>query len=186
MDTHLVESYFGWLKADCFTRVGEQRQYEGVLRLLHDIPFYWTIWSDENRAGDARSFRQYEFLEEFPGTEDMDQVLLGQWATAAPSVLEVMLGIARRWSYFFDGPNVAFYFGHMFTNMGFNQVTGRTLGPEAQQAVRNVVDVWLSRQFYPNGIGSPFPLNDGFNPTPDMRRVEIWGQMNAYSAEHFQ
>lgn len=183
MDTVLVETYFDWLRSEAFSDSSEARNYEGVLRELHDIPFYWTIMSDDNRAGDAMSFRQYEFLSFVEGTEDMDQITLGQWATAAPSVLEVLLGMARRWAYYFDGP-VPFYFQHLFHNMKFTWYPGRALTRGTRENVRHICDIWMSRQFKPNGEGSPLPLTVGSGP--DQRTVDIWGQMNAYSAEHFQ
>lgn len=185
-DPWLTESYFEWLKSEAFSLATERREYEGVLRDLHDIPFYWTIWSDENRAGDAMSFRQYEFLNFQMGLEGVDQVWLGNWATAAPSVLEVLLGCARRWVFYFEG-YIQPYFGHMFRNMGFDRYPGRVLSTDSRDRIRDKVDVWLSRQFEPNGVGSPFPVDNmrAFDII-DMRKVDIWGQMNAYSAEHFQ
>lgn len=184
MDIPLVETYFDWLKSEAFTTASERREYEGVLRQLHDIPFYWTIVSDDNRAGDALSFRQYEFLEFQEGLDGLDQIVLGQWATAAPSVLEVLLGIARRWAFYFGG-EVPFYFGHLFHNMGFDRYPGRNLTGNTNDRLRVKVDRWMSRQFEANGHGSPFPLHQLFDPV-DMRSIDIWGQMNAYSAEHFQ
>lgn len=185
MDTMLKETYFNWLRSDCFTLAGERQSYEGVLRLLHDIPFTYILWADENRAGDAQTYRQYEFLDCNPGLAGIDPITLGNWATAAPSVLEVMLGCARRWAYMFEG-RVPFYFNHMFRNMGYDMFPGRSLDAADTHRVRVLTDRWLSRQFMANGMGSPFPVTDGFNQTPDMRLLDIWSQMNAYSAEHFQ
>lgn len=186
MDSVLTETYFTWLASEAFNIASERREYEGVLRELHDIPFYWTIVSDDNRAGDAMSFRQYEFLHFYEGTEDMDQVALGQWATASPSVLEILLAMARRWHYFFEG-DVSFYFGHLFRNMEFYRYPGRHLTGGTRAEVRRRVDIWLSRQFQPDGAGSPLPLSAAlFHGLPDMRTVDIWSHMNAYSAEHFQ
>lgn len=187
MDSLLVETYFDWLQAEAFNTKTDRDRYEGVLRALHDIPFYWTIVSDDNRAGDAVTFRQYEFLQFQTGLEDMDQVVLGQWATAAPSVFEVMLGMARRWSFYFEGP-ASPYFQHMFNNMHFNQYPGRVLSHDTRNEVRHRADVWMSRNFNPDGVGSPFPINHMLfsEPVPDQRTVDLWGQMNAYSALHFQ
>jgi hypothetical protein len=185
MDSVLVESYFNWLRSEAFSAPSERREYEGVLRELHDIPFYWVIVSDDNRAGDAMTFRQYEFLEFYDGRDDMDQQLLGMWATAAPSVLEVLLGIARRWAFYFGG-TVELFFAPLFHNMTFDRYPGRVLSSGSKEAIRDLCDTWMSRQFQANGIGSPFPLNPGLRRTPDMRRMDIWSQMNAYSAEHFQ
>lgn len=183
-DPWLTETYFEWLRSDCFTSPTERREYEGVLRVLHDIPFYWSIWSDENRAGDAMSFRQSDFLGFQQDLHRVDQHWLNDWANATPSVLEVLLGMARRYSFYYEGP-ISMYFGHMFHNMGFQRFPGRMLSSETQEQVRAIADDWMARQFQPNGEGSPFPIHHALNVI-DMRQIDIWGQMNAYSAEHFQ
>lgn len=181
-DVWLVETYFDWLWTDCFTNPHERKEYEGALRVLHEIPFYWTLWSDENRAGDALSFRQSDFLSFQPDLDHLDQFWLGAWATAAPSVLEVLLGIARRWHLYFEG-EIAYYFQLLFRNLELDRYPGRVLTTAAATALRIRVDEWMSRQFNPDGTGSPFPCR---HVACDLRRVDIWGQMNAYSAEHFQ
>lgn len=181
IDTWLTEEYFRFLKSETFLLPAHQKEYDGVLRVLHDIPFYWLIHSDDNRVGDALAYRQSEFLDGID-TRQMDQVALGQWAMSSPSVLEVMLGMAHRWCFYFGGPSVAYYFTKMFQNMGFASVDP-ILSPRTQEVIRAMVDRWLSRQFHENGVGSPFPLNA---PHVDQRRVDMWAQMNAYSAEHFQ
>lgn len=183
LDENLVEAYFDWLKMDAFESAPERARYDGVCRVLHDIPFYWVIWSDENRVGDALAFRQYEFLDAQVDIDRMDPIQLGHWATATPSVLEVLLGMARRWSLYFEG-SVAFYFGHMFRNMTFDNYKWVVESQQAEE-IRILADGWMSRQFEMNGIGSPFPLR-GALPLLDMRKMDIWMQMNAYSAEHFQ
>lgn len=185
-DLLLVEMYFDWLRAEAFTAQINRRNYEGCLRTLHDVPFYWTIWSDENRAGDALSFRQHEFLRGQDDLDQLDQNWLNAWAMQSPSVLEVLLGCARRYVYYFGG-NSAFYFGHMFRNLELDRLPGRVLDGAHQEAVRAKVDVWMSRNFDANGHGSPFPVQSHATlGIPDMRQIDIWGQMNAYSAEHFQ
>lgn len=183
-DVWLEEAYFDWLKRDAFEDEMNAKRFEGVLRELHDIPFYWTIWSDENRAGDALSFRQYEFLVEQPDLDRVDQFWLGQWATAAPSALEVLLAIARRWHYYFED-SVPYYFGHLFNNLELNKFPGKRLSTDTLEHIRSIIDDWLSRQFRADGLGSPFPVHHALDVL-DMRKVDIWGQMNAYSAEHFQ
>jgi hypothetical protein len=183
-DAWLEEEYFGWLRSECFSEESERRQYEGVLRVLHDVPFYWTLWSDDNRAGDALAFRQSDFLSFQTDLDRLDQRWLDAWAQASPSVLEVLLGIARRWHYYFEG-SIAFYFGHLFLNLELDRFPGKILQHKAEDVVRATLDDWMSRQFHPSGGGSPFPLRHA-DPDVDMRKVDIWGQMNAYSLEHFQ
>jgi len=183
-DAWLVETYFDWLRSDCFSEATERREYEGVLRILHDIPFYWTIWSDENRAGDALAYRQSDFLGTQRDLDGLDQRWLHDWAQATPSVLEVFLGIARRWHAYFEG-SVPYYFGHMFVNMQFDRFPGRRMSSSSEDHIRAKCDDWMSHQLPRNGRGGPFPLTEGeFNI--DMDNVDILMQMNAYSAEHFQ
>lgn len=193
-DAWLLETYYSWLASESFSDNQERREYDGVLRLLHDVPFYWTIWSDENRAGDALSFRQFDFLGLQENLGGLDQAWLNQWAIATPSVLEVLLGMARRWSFYFEAP-VPFFFQHLFRNLGLDHFPGRALSGSSQDAVRIKLDEWMSRTFEPNGKGSPFPLTHIHAHTNlgtgevvelDMRTADIWSQMNAYSAEHFQ
>lgn len=188
-ETWLLEEYFEWLRNDAFTIRSERREYEGALRVLNDIPFYWTLPSDENRAGDALSFRQYEFLPERLLTiEEANQSWVSIWAEASPSVLEVLVGIARRWSIHFEGA-VPFYFGHLWKNMEFDRHPGRHLTGASLEAIRLKVDDWMSRQFQPNGQGSPFYIGQRalfLDGTLDMTVLDIWAQMNVYSAVHFQ
>lgn len=185
-DTLLVEMYFDWLRQEAFTAKVNRKTYEGVLRVLHDVPFFWDIWSDENRAGDALSFRQYEFLNTQNDLDGLDQNWLFNWAQATPSVLEVLLGCARRYVFHFGG-HTPYYFGHMFRNMGFDHYPGRVLDPQRGEEVREKVNAWMSHRILRDGRGGPFPIT---NPIlvqgTDMRKMDIWSQMNAYSAEHFQ
>lgn len=187
-DEEIPELYFQWLRDEAFAAKSRRSRYEGVLRVLHDIPFYWTEWSDENRAGDALSFRQDEFLARHidPRQDHTHARWLEEWGAAAPSVLEVLLGMARRWAFYFEGP-ASYYFDHMFHNLGLNTCIGRTLPSETQIAIRDTIDFWLTRQFDAYGNGSPFPIPPKFFDEPlDMVSLDIWGQMNAYSAVYFQ
>lgn len=187
-DDEVVELYFDWLCLDAMHSALERKKYEGVLRVLHDIPFYWTIWSDSNRAGDALAYRQYEFLSTIPqeDRDRFDQQWLEEWASATPSVLEVFVGIAIRWSLYFEGP-ISVFFWHLFHNMELDRYPGRSLASSTQSKVRTRVDNWMSRQFESDGRGSPFPVDlERVLHVLDMREFDIWSQMNAYSLVHFQ
>jgi hypothetical protein len=180
----IEEIFFDSLRDEAFSLETERREYEGVLRLLHDIPFYWDYWLDENRAADAIAHRQDGFLATQRDLFKLDQEWLNAWANSAASSLEVLLGIARRWNDFFEGP-VPFYFGHLFNNLGLTRYPGRYLLPHRAQEVRVIMDDWMSHQFQSNGVGSPFPLRVPGHAA-DMTQLDIWSQMNAYSAENFQ
>ena len=180
----LPEVYYRWLVSDCMD-ADTLSQYDGVLRELHDIPFYWVKWSDENRSGDALAFRQYEFMHFAEDLDRLDPVDLGNWAMAAPSVLEVLVGIARRWHCYFDELELHVFFHHLFVNLGLHVYPGVKLAAGTREVIREKIDNWLSYNFPPDGAGTPFPVRDAL-PTLDLRKTDIFGQMNAYSAEHFQ
>lgn len=189
-DPWLTEMYFDFLSSEAFSARVNRREYSGCLRLLNDIPFFWTLWPDEDRAGDALSFRQHDFLGYQIDLDSLDQVWLKVWAEAAPSVLEVLLGISRRWSVFFGG-DIHYYFGHMFRNMEYDRHPGVILPQSSANGLREKTQVWLTRQFASDGKGSPFPINadvifNELHQRIDMREIPIWNQMNVYSYEHFQ
>lgn len=184
-----IDRYFSWLMEEAFPNNTERGMYVGVCLLLFDIPFYWQSEhvKDENRAGDASCYRHYERHMVDQEQHNISSDWLDQWENATPSVLEVMVGIAERWSTFFDTRPTPYYFSrHLFRNMGFSQFRGRTLRKSETDAVRWLVDNWLSRQIGFDGTGSPFPITKIDHFTQHMREVDIWDQMNAYSYEHFQ
>lgn len=176
-------SYFSWLRDQAFHRKTQQLVYEGVLMTLYDIPFYWINLRDQDRAGDATVFRKYARHQLDQTQHDVPAEWLDRWEQSAPSVLEVMIGIAERWHQYFELP-ISFFFGHMFHNLRLQFFRGANLRPSEEEQVRTIIDNWLSRQIGPFGEGSPFPISQGFGP--DMRTLDIWAQMNAYSFEHFQ
>lgn len=179
-----INRYYQWLLNQAFASKQRQTMYHGVLRVLFDIPFYSSFQMDENRAGDASCYRQYARYELDQEPHHISKDWLDQWEQAMPSVFEVLIGIAERWSQFFEQP-VPYYFNHLFRNMGFHQFRGEGLRSSEEEAVRWTVDNWLSRQIEKNGDGSPFPVKPGRDPV-DMRLLDIWRQMNAYSFQHFQ
>lgn len=178
-----VDRYFGWLMEMAFASTTEREMYTGVCRLLYDIPFTWENELDENRAEDASGYRRYERHQVDQEKHNIEARWLDQWERSTPSVLEVLIGIAERWAVYFDSQLPSYYFSrHLFRNMGFHQFRG-DLRVSEKEAVLWLVYVWLSRRIEPNGVGSPFPVNQ---PNVDMRTIDIWSQMNAYSFENFQ
>lgn len=177
----LNEAYFDWLCSEILSRE-EVRRFHGALETLHSIPFYWIKWTDENRVGDALSFRQDDFLVYSTELHLVDPIDQGNWALATPSVLEILAACARRWGSYFDDISMHVFFQHMFANMGFHRYPGRTLTEQQKTEIRYACDIWMSYQFESDGRGTPFPTS----LSHDVRDLDIHGQMNAYSYEHFQ
>lgn len=183
MDEHEFESrYFRWVIEQAFATEQSRTMYGGVLRVLYNTPFTWTMVSDANRAGDASVFRHYERAQQDRKRHKIPQEWLNMWENAAPSVLEVLVGICERWHQFYEY-QTQYFFSQLFRNLGLHVYTGENLRISQEQQIRAILDRWLTRQFEPNGKGSPFPLRSPFHL--DMRDVDIWGQMNAYALENF-
>lgn len=49
--------------------------------------------------------------------------------------------------------------------------------------VDTILDMFVHRKYYKNGDGGPFPLK---RPLDNMRRVELWYQVNWYVNENFE
>lgn len=179
---NFLNRYYSGLVQQAFATKQRQAMYEGVLRVLYDIPFYSTFPLDENRAGDASVYRQYERYMQDKKAHGIPSEWLDAWENATPSVLEVLIAISERWSQTFLQP-VPFYFNHLFRNLGCHNFRGANLRPSEVEAIRWTVDNWLNRQIERNGDGSPFPVK---SKDVDMRMLDIWKQMNAYSYENFQ
>lgn len=181
-----ISGYFKWVIGQAFAKEQSQYRYNGALVMLFNIPFYWLITSDANRAGDASVFRHYERAQLERHKHSIDSAWLDAWANANPSVLEVLVGIAERWHQFYEF-EPPYFFTHLFRNLGLHVYQGPNLRVSQDEQIAKIVDRWLSRQFKPNGEGSPFPLKDNkFRNHPDMRLLDIWGQMNAYALENFE
>ena len=177
--------YFDQLLWECFREVEDRRRWVGLIAALHEIPFYWYEWSDSNRAEDALVYRKYEFLMNQPDRDEFDPVWAKEWGSAAPSVLAVFVGIAIRWSLYYE-QSVSYFIQSMLSNMGFLVFQSQKLPSSTLDVIRELIDVWMTRRFSSTGIGSPFPINPNVVlNVPDMRELDIWGQMNAYGTVYF-
>lgn len=183
-EQEFISRYFKWVIDQAFATPQRQVMYEATLELLFDIPFTYYMVSDGNRAGDASVFRHYERAQLDKRRHKISSEWLDRWENAAPSILEVMVGICERWYQYYE-IQPQYFFNQLFCNLGLQNYSGGILSPKRQLEVRHIVDRWMNRNFDANGHGSPFPLNpQRFNP--DMRFTDVWGQMNAYALEHFQ
>lgn len=167
MDTPLDEQYLTWLQAQ--VRVPRARYWK-LLRQLYVTEFVWFVPNDDNRVADGKDLR-HEFLEEKHILEiDPD------WLTLGCSMLEMLIGLARLWS-FEEDLSVGFCFWRMIDNLGLSQCNDRQPNP---QYVSEVLDRVIWRTYEPDGTGGLFPLTD---PHYDQREVELWYQLCAYILE---
>lgn len=161
--------YFNWL---CDVVYGEG--YIQLLSQLHAIEFTCVISMDENRARDGIDLR-YRFAYEHSGYNNAESYLTGPC-----SVLEMMVALAIRCEEtIMDDPNegdrTGKWFWDMIINLGLGSMRdGRNYD---EYYVEEVIDIFLNREYGPNGEGGLFTVEDCYY---DMRDLEIWTQLSYY------
>ena len=184
--TQLWETYCDWLLKEVgFTEMRScgrspsgarlyPRDYDILMRKLHDTDFRWVIGRDENRMNYGLSLR-YDFF---------DDVEVSGGAFMRPcSVLEMLIGLAIRLDSEYVGdpgdPHPEELFWSMICNMRLNEMDNEHFN---ETKCNKILDIWLDREFRDDGFGSPFPLK---NVTFDSTNEEIWKQAMAYLTENY-
>jgi hypothetical protein len=146
-----------------------------LLTHLHEVDFTYTIPMDGNRAEDGINLR-YRFGREC----GYDDAMIATYLDDRPcSVLEMMVALALRCEeHIMDDPDVgdqtARWFWIMVDSLGLNSMTGNRYN---KRYVDTTIDIFLNREYKPNGEGGLFTVNRGDR---DMRSIEIWYQMCWY------
>lgn len=172
MTLPLDEAYLGWLNL----QIGSVEGWWELLKQLHTKEFVWIVPNDDNRVVDGVDLR-YEFC----AVHAVDPMTIRPWMEQGCSVLEMMVGLARRCAFEADG-TPADWFWKMVENlnfMGFFDQIYRDR-PYTRVIVDEALNALVFRTYEPNGQGGLFPLTD---PDQDQRKVEIWYQLNAYLIE---
>lgn len=173
----IEELYFKWL----YGQVGSvrlrnrSRTYWSLLKQLHSTEFTWIIPKDENRAEDGRRLR-YEFL------DDMNLEVDEDWLDLGCSMLELLIGIARRFAFIVDD-DPKDWFWHFIGNLDLADYNDMEYDRDYNyhnRHVKQILDRVILRRYRRNGEGGIFPLR---YPEYDQRNLELWYQMHAYILE---
>ena len=173
MSGDLVEEYHDWL-FDLIRLDDYCDRYERLLLYLSGRQFTWIVNHDENRAEDGYSLRK-KFSD------------VNFWAGRLPlkcSVLEMMIALSIRCEDVVynpeDGDRIALWFWEMIDNMGLMCMDNMHFD---QGYCCEVVDKFLERRYERNGKGGLFSTKD---VTTNMRKSEIWYQMQTWICENFE
>jgi hypothetical protein len=171
----LDELYLRWL----YSQVAnvrlktKSRTYWDLLRQLYTKEFVWIIPNDDNRLEDGRDLR-----DEFVYAErlyDVDP----EWMALGCSMLEVLIGVARRLFFEEDSKTIAEWFWVLLRNLELDELNDRTIYDD--RVVDEILDQVIWRTYLWDGSGGLFPLKYA---TEDQREVEIWYQLSAYLLEN--
>ena len=129
--------------------------------------------NDDNRIEDGKKLR-YEFLNA-QGIDEVDP----EWMSLGCSMLEMLLGLARRASFESDEASTE-WFWRFIVNLGLYKYNDKTYTNEVSTIVDETLDRVIFRTYSPNGAGGLFPLT---HPRTDQRKVELWYQLSAFLLE---
>lgn len=171
----ISKRYFLWIYNKIFGETHIESSYYKLLSFLHDNPFRYTVPMDANREEDGFELR-YRFADE----EGVDKrIAASEIDNKACSVLEMMAALAIRCEeQIMSEPNkpdqTGKWFMVMLYNLGLDIMDDQSFD---QQEAEQIVERFLDRRYSRDGDGGLFRIK---NSPVDMRKVEIWYQLNWY------
>lgn len=172
MSELLDDLYLEWL----YSLVGRQAENVDHWHLMKQLNSREFVYlpeapNDENRCEDGMALRR-EFMR-----RNREVQVEQHWLDMGCSVLEMMIGMARRLSFEQPDGSVGEWFWHLVDNLGLTRYhDGRWHGREIDRVIERLI--WRNYSF--DGNGGLFPLR---KPYEDQRRVELWFQMESYLLE---
>lgn len=178
MSDSVIKDYILWLGEK--VKLDEKEEcggYNFLIKALYRKEFYWTNDMDENRSDEGKALR--DIFAEDCGLDDVPDEING-----ACTVLEMMIGLAKRWngevSLTEEEDRSDEYFWQMIHNLGLEGCTDDKFDPEI---VREKLDILLDRDYPDNGEGSLFPLE---RSKESQKNIEIWYQLQNYLMENYE
>lgn len=171
----LNKRYFEWMcQLVCDEKHSDCSSYQKLLKYLHNRDFTYTFEFDGNRAEDGIDLRyRFAYEHHYDNTLVLNRLNLGNC-----SVLELMVALALKCEEYMDNPDTGDrtgrWFWDMVTSLGLDDMTDFYFD---EVRVGEIIDVFLSRDYAPNGKGGLFTVR---HSRYDMRDVEIWHQMCWY------
>lgn len=179
MSAPLDELYLQWLYKQVAVPEYDDRDltYWKVLKVLFTKEFVWVpdFVSDENRIHDGIALRP-EFLAA-QGIPDVDP----NWMDEGCSVLELMVGLARRLEFQADKGKAHYWFWVLMDNLGLiGYSDDRRFTRRLLDRIDDILNSVIYRNYESSGLGGFFPLME---PRHDQRDRELWYQMSDYLLE---
>lgn len=164
----IEETYFNWLCAQVLPL--RARNYVDLLGILHQTEFTWMLPEDENRASEGFEVRRQFLIQS--GLEPEDY-----WAQVGCSILEMIIGLARRAAFQTEIPVKKWVF-EIFDNLGL--IEYRRVSQSDRAAIDDILYRLIWRTYESDGHGGMFPVRYS---DQDQREVEIWYQFCEYVNE---
>ncbi len=169
------DGYLEWLSRKAIPDQDLRVSYQKLLSALYEKEFIWFVKNDGNRAEDGERLRI--IFEDETG---------GKCRNHAPcSLLEMMVALAIRCDceIMYDpdeGDRSSQWFWDMLENLGLSCMDDWTFD---QEEFDEITDCLLTRNYAKDGFGGLFYI-EGISV--DMRKIEIWYQMNYWLQSRFE
>jgi hypothetical protein len=176
MTSSLAEDYFRWLGPQIREEDGlsnPNREFWGLLTIMHETQFDYINPNDDNREGDGRDLR-VEYCRDVAHIPTDALRLLGQ-----ASFLEVLIALSRRLAFNAGMQSAPGWAWVLLNNLNLHRLADPLSRRSARKA-QDILETCIYRRYDPDGVGGFFPLEA---PLTDQREVEIWYQMAAYIEE---
>lgn len=169
----LDQEYLEWLYSQVAdpTERDPHLTYWILLGHLFTQEFEWRVPNDDNRLEDGKDLRR-----EFIASKELENVPQ-DWVELCCSVLELMVGLARRLAFEADGEPY-FWFWRMMENIRLHRYCDSWR--LETDLINHILKRLMQRTYKANGQGGFFPLK---SPNKDQRKVELWYQLGAYVLE---
>lgn len=179
IENSIRDEYFNWLyDYVCKGRSHDKISYIKLFNCLHSIEFIFSIHNDVNRAKDGVDLRyRFALTIEDPESDRIYHIM--DILDGPCSVLEMMVALAIRCEEtIMDnsdyGDRTGQWFWGMMSNLGIGPMYDDIFDYDF---VMETIDVFLNRQYEPDGKGGLFYIRDCQD---DLRYVEIWTQLCWY------
>ena len=175
----ILNDYFNWMyDLVCDDRFSEHISYKKLLMHLHTIEFRYSMAKDQNRANDGINLR-YRFALVYEEKYNMSPIAIADSIEGPCSVLEMMIALSIKCEEnIMDDPKIgdrtSQWFWGMIVNMGLGAMDDSRFD---RFNVNTHVQIFLDREYEPNGTGGLFTIN---NCECDLRTMEIWRQLCWY------
>lgn len=165
---YFQEEYLKWL-----IKKMDGDDYRKLFNAMICREFTYFISNDDNRAADGINLRDIFFDE--TGIEVKDGIPC--------SILEMLVALSIRCEIDIVGvpgeEKISRLFWIMIKNLDLDWCTDARFDP---RFVKEKMDILVERRYGRNGFGGLFPLYE--HAKEDMRKTEIWYQMNYYICEN--
>lgn len=170
-----IDPYLEWLSKKAIPDQDLRLSYQKLLFALYEKEFTWVIKNDGNRSYDGEKLR-FIFT---------DETGIRCQNTGACNVLEMMIALAIRCDFEFmwdpdEGDRSSQWFWCMLENLGVSYMDDWNFN---QNDFDDILDCFLSRKYDKDGYGSLFYVDGS---TINMRKYEIWYQMNYWIKSQFE